>query len=149
MVQKSYARISESGFKEKVLPTCLVSIELGNIYTGSLYAGLVSLIEAGELLGRRIFMFSYGSGCAASLFALRCTKSTASHREKQQIKDRLSRRVKVPCSEYDRLMQHKQLNFNKHSQEFQVNPDLLFDDTFYLQRVDEKWRRFYQQLKSP
>jgi len=59
------------------LPSCLLSKELGNIYTGSLYTGLISLMEnKDELLNKRICMFSYGSGCAASLFVLKCTKST-------------------------------------------------------------------------
>ena len=46
---------------------------LGNIYTGSLYNGLLSLIcdESIDLQGKNIMMFSYGSGCAASMFVLR------------------------------------------------------------------------------
>lgn len=47
--------------------------QLGNIYTGSLYNGLISLIcdESIDLTGKKILMFSYGSGCAASMFVLR------------------------------------------------------------------------------
>ena len=47
--------------------------QLGNIYTGSLYNGLLSLIcdETIDLTGKKILMFSYGSGCAASMFVLR------------------------------------------------------------------------------
>lgn len=47
--------------------------KLGNIYTGSLYNGLLTLIcdETIDLKGKKILMFSYGSGCAASLFYVR------------------------------------------------------------------------------
>ena len=43
---------------------------MGNIYTGSLYNGLLTLIfdESINLTGKRVMLFSYGSGCAASMF---------------------------------------------------------------------------------
>lgn len=52
-----------------------LSKRLGNIYTGSLYNGLLSLIcdQSISLEGKTILMFSYGSGCAASMFVLRVT----------------------------------------------------------------------------
>jgi hydroxymethylglutaryl-CoA synthase len=45
---------------------------LGNIYTGSLYCGLLSLItdSSKDLSDKNILLFSYGSGCAASIFFL-------------------------------------------------------------------------------
>ena len=51
----------------------LLAKQLGNIYTGSLYNGLLSLIcdETIDLTGKKILMFSYGSGCAASMFVLK------------------------------------------------------------------------------
>ena len=58
---------------------------LGNIYTGSLYNGLVSLLQSGlptaeggeglDLRGKRVMLFSYGSGCAASMFVVNFSKS--------------------------------------------------------------------------
>ena len=46
---------------------------LGNIYTGSLYNGLISLIcdKSINLSGKRIMLFRYGSGCAASMFSVK------------------------------------------------------------------------------
>ena len=45
---------------------------LGNIYTGSLYNGLLSLVcdKSIDLAGKRIMLFSYGSGCASSMFMI-------------------------------------------------------------------------------
>mmetsp|Transcript_6786 Transcript_6786/g.10925 ORF Transcript_6786/g.10925 Transcript_6786/m.10925 type:complete len:215 (+) Transcript_6786:422-1066(+) len=50
--------------------TLLLAKQLGNIYTGSLYNGLLSLLcdDEVDLGGKKIMLFSYGSGCAASLF---------------------------------------------------------------------------------
>jgi len=51
---------------------------VGNIYTGSLYAGLLSLINChGEdLAGSKALAFSYGSGLAASMFPIKFHKGT-------------------------------------------------------------------------
>lgn len=46
----------------------LLSKTLGNIYTGSLYTGLISLFETSEIQKKNIMMFSYGSGLMASMF---------------------------------------------------------------------------------
>ena len=45
--------------------------QVGNIYTGSLYLALASLLcaEVDAIEGQRIGLFSYGSGCAAEFFA--------------------------------------------------------------------------------
>ena len=45
---------------------------LGNIYTGSLYNGLISLVcdNQIDMTNSKVFLFSYGSGCAASLFSV-------------------------------------------------------------------------------
>ena len=49
---------------------------LGNIYTGSLYNGLISLVadKSIDLTDKKIMLFSYGSGCAASMFVARVRK---------------------------------------------------------------------------
>ena len=50
--------------------------QLGNIYTGSLYNGLISLVcnDKVDLTNKQVMMFSYGSGCAASMFVLNFAK---------------------------------------------------------------------------
>lgn len=60
-------------WKEKCEHTLKLAKNLGNIYTGSLYNGLVTLLcdEQLDLKGKKIMMFSYGSGCAASMFFIR------------------------------------------------------------------------------
>jgi hydroxymethylglutaryl-CoA synthase len=60
-----------SYFKKKVEPGMLLSKNIGNIYTWSLYIGLASLLNEGNLIGKRVLMFSYGSGLMSSMFRLR------------------------------------------------------------------------------
>lgn len=66
---------------------------LGNMYTASLYGALASVIESVEpetLKGKRIGMFSYGSGLAASFFAIKVRGDTAEIREKVALAKRLA-----------------------------------------------------------
>lgn len=83
------------------MPATLAPKRLGNMYTASLYAGLVSLIanEHVELEGKRLLMFSYGSGLASSMFSLRVRASAA---ELQALRDciNLSQRLDS-CVEYE------------------------------------------------
>jgi hydroxymethylglutaryl-CoA synthase len=62
---------ADASFAVEVAPSLRFSTEVGNIYTGSLYLALASLLdaEAAALEGRRIGLFSYGSGCGAEFFA--------------------------------------------------------------------------------
>jgi hydroxymethylglutaryl-CoA synthase len=50
----------------------VLNLMLGNLYCGSLYAGLLSLLHSkgDALLDKRVMLFSYGSGLAATMFTL-------------------------------------------------------------------------------
>jgi len=65
--------IFSSFFEQKVAPSLTLSRRIGNIYSGSMYLGLVSLLESAtdreRLQGRRVGFFSYGSGASARVFS--------------------------------------------------------------------------------
>ncbi len=80
----------------QVAPSQLLSQELGNTYCGSLYANLLSLIankSDAELKDKRTLMFSYGSGLAATMFALKARSSLDSIRQATNVKARLAART--------------------------------------------------------
>ena len=62
---------ADASFAAEVGPSLAFPAEVGNIYAGSLYLALASLLhrEARALEGQRIGLFSYGSGCVAEQFA--------------------------------------------------------------------------------
>lgn len=62
---------ADESFAVEVEPSLDLPGLVGNIYTGSLYLALGSLLnaQAGALAGQRIGLFSYGSGCCAEFFA--------------------------------------------------------------------------------
>ena len=119
--------------------------QLGNIYTGSLYNGLLSLIcdESIDLTGKNIMMFSYGSGCAASMFVLRVN---AGYRRIQQLSDfrpRLARRVRVSAEEYNDWMSWREQNFGKGNLVPRASIQHLDPGTYYLTKIDEQLIRYY------
>jgi hydroxymethylglutaryl-CoA synthase len=61
--------VAES-YRDLVAPGLVAASRVGNTYTASLYLCLASLIEAESrtLGGRRLGLFSYGSGCCAEFF---------------------------------------------------------------------------------
>lgn len=68
----SRSSIFREAFAEKVEASLTLSRDIGNIYSGSLYLALASLMEnagARSLAGRRIVFGSYGSGASAKVFS--------------------------------------------------------------------------------
>lgn len=76
---------------------------VGNIYTGSLYLGLISLLENTEGLkaGMRIGMFSYGSGAVAEFFSGILQAGYEKHLLKTEHKEMLDARQRVTVDKYE------------------------------------------------
>lgn len=96
-LEKVSLNVSKSTYASKVSPSTYIGKECGNMYCGSLYAGLLSLItkKSPELEGKRILMFSYGSGLAASMFSLKVSKPLVELQKKLNIEERLKQRIKI------------------------------------------------------
>ena len=73
----------------------LLSKNIGNIYTGSLYIGLASLLNEGNLIGKRVLMFSYGSGLMSSMFTLRIRQNVNDLKIILNIEQRLRNRIQI------------------------------------------------------
>lgn len=83
------------------------------MYTGSLYASLASLIDAVDsntLQGKRVAMFAFGGGAAASFFALRIARSTSFMADKMDLRKRLGEMRVATCEEYDAAMKVRLLH---------------------------------------
>lgn len=94
--------------KEHLLENFQASItyskQIGNIYTGSLYLGLLSLLENSKTLqaGDRIGLFSYGSGAVSEIFSGQLVAGY----EQMLITNRqtiLDQRHRLSVSEYEEL----------------------------------------------
>jgi len=69
--QKLARGISEEDLEKVIGESLIYSREAGNCYSASLYVGLTSLLDncEEELNGKRIGLYSYGSGCVGEFFS--------------------------------------------------------------------------------
>lgn len=111
-------------WKDKCERSLLLAKQLGNIYTGSLYNGLLSLLcdQNIDLTGKQVLMFSYGSGCAASMFVLRINQGYQKIQQLSDFKQRLASRVRVTPAEYEEWMTLREQSFGKCNLVPKVSP---------------------------
>ncbi|HLK38006.1 MAG TPA: hydroxymethylglutaryl-CoA synthase [Polyangiaceae bacterium] len=86
-----------AAFARKVAPSLVLARDVGNVYSGSLYLSLVSLLEQtrGEALaGRRVLLASYGSGASAKVFS-----GVVAERYGEMVRDLRVQRDLLPESE--------------------------------------------------
>lgn len=73
------------------------------MYTASLYGALASVVSSAPEsieIGKRIGMYAFGSGCAASFYVLKVNGSTKEIADKLNLKARLAAMDVRPCQEY-------------------------------------------------
>jgi hydroxymethylglutaryl-CoA synthase len=90
-------------FEAKVRDTTTFSRQVGNIYTGSIYLGLASLLEAEKIYaGERLCFGAYGSGCSALVFSAIVQKQAGSV-PLRGLMNRLEQRRQISLRDYERL----------------------------------------------
>lgn len=96
---------TEARFQSDVAPSLRLPGQVGNIYTGSLYLSLLSLLhaEAAALADQHIGLFSYGSGCAAEFFTGRVTPEAAALITAMDVAAPLRERRRLSIPEYEAM----------------------------------------------
>lgn len=118
--------------------------DIGNIYTGSLYLGLLSLLMNGDLEdGSELALFSYGSGTVAEMFTGVLSDNYKDFLYREDIESLLARREELSVEEYE-------------DNYFQDTPTSKKDDLyneakyqesgFYLERIEDD-KRYYNFRK--
>lgn len=106
VVEKTFMGMTKKRFNERVQPSIEVPTMCGNMYCASVYGGLVSLLsntDSATLQGKRIGIFSYGSGLASSLFSLKVNGSTDTIKQALNLKERLAARRTLAPEAYDQV----------------------------------------------
>ena len=99
----------------------LFSRQVGNLYTGSLYLSLMSLLQNSDLrAGSRIVLFSYGSGAEGGFYT-GILEDVYEH-YMNNIQEELKHRHQVSVAEYEKLF-NSQLGMNDGDIEFDVTND--------------------------
>lgn len=114
---------------------------VGNLYTGSLYLSLLSLLQNSEQLsaGARIGLFSYGSGAEAEFYAGVLQASFKEGLMGMDYEQVLQQRRKVSVAEYEELF-NKQL-YNTETKLLDYHADAA---SFVLAGVKEYQRQYLE-----
>lgn len=92
----------------------IFSRDVGNLYTGSVYLSLLSLLSHARNLksGDKIAIFSYGSGAEAELYSVTLQDEFLTGIPAEKTRQLLSKRKKVSVSEYEHIFSSQR--FNSH-----------------------------------
>ncbi|KIV93998.1 hydroxymethylglutaryl-CoA synthase [Exophiala mesophila] len=145
-VEKTFMALTKKRFVERVQPAIQVATMCGNMYCGSVYGGLVGLISnvaPKQLLGKRLGIFSYGSGLASSMFSFKVVGDTSEFVEKLNLQERLDNRRVVAPAVYDELCMLREKAHLKKDFKPAGQVEDLVAGTYYLTEVDDMFRRKY------
>ncbi|XP_058789923.1 hydroxymethylglutaryl-CoA synthase 1 [Phymastichus coffea] len=157
-VEKAFMTSSKNDFEKKTKPSLFIANQVGNMYTPSVYSGLVSFlidkpIEA--LAGNKVGLFSYGSGLASSMYSLTIIKDIGADSSLRRlltnlsyVKTELETRREVHPQEYTTILAAREKNCHVIPFEPQSSIDNMFPGTYYLIGVDEMYRRTYQRVPN-
>ena len=151
-MQDNIKNLYHNDFKKLIEPGLFLCKQLGNLYTGSIFGFLLSLLvnlstKTQSLVGSRIFLFSYGSGLASSLLVLDVDNEKYKKivKNNMDIFQRLNERIKLTPFLYESILLKKEKLYLKNDYIPQGKTEDLFDGTFYLTKVDNLWKRYYSQ----
>ncbi|XP_044744674.1 hydroxymethylglutaryl-CoA synthase 1 [Coccinella septempunctata] len=157
-VEKAVMNSSKELFSTKTSPSLLIASQVGNMYTPSLYGGLVSLLVSknpAELAGKRVGLFSYGSGLASAFYSLKISEDGNNGTALQKlisnltsVKINLHQRQKIEPQEFEKFMDIRQKSNHSAPYEPLGSIESFFPGTYYLTKIDEKYRRSYDRVPN-
>ena len=122
----------------------LYSQRVGNIYTGSLFLGLLSLLENDPQLkaGDRIALFSYGSGAVSEIFSANLVPGFEQLLDHKRM-EKLDQRTVLSVADYERLFYEEVDLDPSGNQVFEA----ATHQTFALTEIKEH-QRTYQKVEK-
>lgn len=102
---KTGPKEANADFLKRVQPSLGHCVQVGNVYSATVYLALCGLIDYGDIKGNeRIGIFSYGSGCSSEFYSGTLTESTKAELARMKIGERLDARYKLNINEYDYII---------------------------------------------
>jgi hydroxymethylglutaryl-CoA synthase len=96
-----------------------------------------------ELIGKRILVFSYGSGLASCMFSLTVTAPVSQISTKIDINNRLQHRTTCSPQQFTEALQKRERMCNAAAYSPTDSIDFIFPGTCYLGKIDDKYKRHY------
>lgn len=158
-VEKAFMASSKKDFEKKTQPSLFIANQVGNMYTPSVYSGLVSLLinkPIAALAGNKVGIFSYGSGLASSFYSITITKDIREDSDLQRmitnlayVKRQLEARQEKKPEEYTKILDFREKNCHTVPFEPTGSIDHMFPGTYYLVNIDKMHRRTYKRVPVP
>ncbi|MBO0377194.1 hydroxymethylglutaryl-CoA synthase [Staphylococcus warneri] len=113
---------------------------VGNIYTGSLYLSLISLLENHELSsGQTIGLFSYGSGSVGEFFSANVVDGYQNHLDIKSHQSALKQRQEVSVEDYETFFKRfDELEFDEQQDKVENDQSI-----FYLKAINDNIREYH------
>jgi len=145
IMDKSLPQEQQDQLKENFEKSILYSQKVGNIYTGSLFLGLLSLLENSDKLkaGDKIALFSYGSGAVAEIFSASLVPGYKKQLSQTRLEE-LDQRQALSVDEYERIFFAEA----KLDAEGNANFSGYEDQSFALAEIAEHQRKYIKVEKS-
>lgn len=137
---------SDEAIKEKLSArfneSILYSQRVGNIYTGSLFLGLLSLLENSTNLnpGDKIALYSYGSGAVAEIFSMTLVPGYEKQLKQNRFEE-FNSRTRISVEEYEAMF------FRDTTVDSEGNLDIsdIKDDSRFVLEKIENHKRIYKK----
>ena len=126
----------KSGYEDAVYYNRYV----GNIYTGSLYLSLISLLENHKLSsGQTIGLFSYGSGSVGEFFSANVVDGYQNHLDIEGHQSALKQRNEVSVEDYETFFKRfDELEFDEQQDKVENDQSI-----FYLKAINDNIREYH------
>ena len=144
ILDKSVSEEKKAQLQYNFDQSILYSQRVGNIYTGSLFLGLLSLLENQPQLkaGDRIALFSYGSGAVSEIFSANLVPGFEQLLDHKRM-EKLDQRTVLSVADYERLFYEEVDLDPRGNQVFEP----ATHQTFALTEIKEH-QRTYQKVEK-
>ena len=144
IMDKSLSLEQQEQLQANFYQSILYSQKVGNIYTGSLFLGLLSLLENSSTLktGDRIALFSYGSGAVSEIFSGQLVAGFKQRLQTNRI-EMLNNRTPLSIPDYEKIFfEEAQLDQNGSASFMNYE-----NQNFALAKIVEHQRRYIKVEK--
>jgi len=109
----------DASFDRLVGSSLMLPSQVGNVYTGSMYLALASLLSCSreDLTGKRVGLFSYGSGSCAEFFSALVQPEAQARVKALGLENLLERRRALSIPEYEVIMAAREKLDDKPAEE--------------------------------
>ena len=141
---------SEPLYRAKCAPSTTLARQTGNAYTASLFGNLLCLLDAerDRTLGKRVVLFGFGSGMAASMYAMRVVASPEPLLRRVGLIERLGARIPTSPACFHETLRLREQNYGACDYEPSEPLEELFPGTYYLVRIDGRGIRYYDRYQG-